>query len=68
MSLSPVWWTSSNIYFHILNNFTYILKHFFTYMYIKNTQITLLKFLYQMSPEWKKRKKKQKSLHQTSLN
>ena len=47
---------------------TYILKHFFTYMYIKNTQITLLKFLYQMSPEWKKRKKKQKSLHQTSLN
>ena len=47
----PVWWASSNTHFYILNNFIHILTHFFTHIYIKNTQTILLKFLYQMSPE-----------------
>ena len=56
-----VWWTSSNIYFHILNNFTYISNHFFTCMYIKNTQTTLLKLFYQTCSKWKKKKTKTKT-------
>ena len=42
-----VWLVSSNFSFHILNNITHISTHFFTHTYIKNTQTTLLKLLYQ---------------------
>ena len=42
---------SSNQHFHILNNFSHISTHFFTHMYIKNTQTTLLKLTNQMGPK-----------------
>ena len=50
-SLRPVWWVSLNRLSSILNNFTHILTHFFTHMYIKNIQTTLLKLLYWTDPK-----------------
>ena len=46
VGLGPVWQPYSNTKLHILNN----IIHFFTHMYVKNTQITLLKLTYQISP------------------
>ena len=36
--------------FHFLNNITYIFIHFFTYIYFKKLQTTLLKLFYQIPP------------------
>ena len=47
--LGLVWYCSYNYYFHILNNIIYIFTHFFINTYIKNTQIILLKLLYQIA-------------------
>ena len=46
----PVWQSYLNIKLHILNDITYIFIHFFTHMYIKNTQITLFKLTHQQVP------------------
>ena len=48
--LGHVWWVSSNSHFHILNNITHISTHFFTHMYFKKLQTTILKLLYQTPP------------------
>ena len=45
----PIWWASSNAHFYILNNLIHISTHFFTHIYIKNTQTILLELFYQMS-------------------
>jgi len=37
----------SYAYFHILKNITHIFIYFFTHTYIKNTQTTFFKLLYQ---------------------
>ena len=41
-----------NIFLSILNNITYIFIYVFTHTYIKNTQTTLLKLLYQTPPKF----------------
>ena len=45
--LGHVWWVSSNSHFYILKNITHISTHFFTHMYFKKCQTTILKLLYQ---------------------
>ena len=49
--LGPVWWVSLNSHFHILNNITHIFTYFFTHMYFKKLQTTILKLLYQTSSQ-----------------
>ena len=44
-TLRGVWLVNSNFSFRILNNITHFFTHSFTYMYIKNTPITLLLLL-----------------------
>ena len=48
--LWPVWPSSSNNNFHILNNITHIFTYFFIHTYFKKLQITILKLLYQIPP------------------
>ena len=44
-TLRGVWLVNSNFSFRILNNIIHFFTRFFTYMYIKNTPITLLLLL-----------------------
>ena len=46
-----VWKDISSNLLSILNTITYIFTHFFIHTYIKNTQTTLLKLLYQTTPK-----------------